>query len=92
MARQKRLVEVLKAGGKNAKEVKAERRKAEKEKKIKDRREQAIDKGRNPDKKRGRNAQLVDEWDDLAKEERLYKKLRKKQITEEEYDHQLNQV
>lgn len=27
---------------------------------------------RNPDKKRGRNAQIMDECDDLAKEERLY--------------------
>lgn len=57
-----------------------------------DRREQAIDKGRNPDKKRGRHAQLVDEWDDLAKEERLYKKLRKKQITEEEYNDLMHQL
>lgn len=57
-----------------------------------DRREHAIDKGRNPDKKRGRNAQIMDEWDDLAKEERLYKKLRNKKITEEEYNTQLNQL
>lgn len=80
------------AGGKNAKEIKAERRKAEKESKVLERREQAIDKGRNPDKKRGRHAQLVDEWDDLAKEERLYKKLRKKKITEDEYNYQMHQT
>jgi len=36
-------------------------------------------------KKRGKQQQIFDEWDDLAKEERLYKKLRKKKITEAEY-------
>ena len=29
---------------------------------------------------------MFDEWDDLAKEERLYKKLRSKKITKEQYD------
>lgn len=42
------------------------------------------------DRKRGRNARLVEEWDDLAKEERLYKKLRKKKITQEQYDAELS--
>jgi ATP-dependent RNA helicase DDX55/SPB4 len=92
VARQKRLEEVIRAGGKNAKEIKAEQRKADKERRIVERREQAIDKGRNPDKKRGRHAQLVDEWDDLAKEERLYKKLRKKQITQDEYNNQMQEI
>ena len=43
-------------------------------------------------KGRGRGSRLVpyhiifDEWDELAKEEKLYKKLRSKKITKEEYD------
>lgn len=88
-ARQKRLQEELSAGGKNAKLIKAERRKAEKEQKEKDRRKHAKDMGRNPDKKRSRQAQIVDEWDDLAKEERLVKKLRRGKITQEEFDTQM---
>jgi ATP-dependent RNA helicase DDX55/SPB4 len=88
-ARQKRLEQVLAAGGKTAKQVKAEQRKAEKERREIERRQQAINKGRNPDKKRGRNARLLDEWDDLAKEERLVKKLRKRKITKEQFDEEL---
>jgi ATP-dependent RNA helicase DDX55/SPB4 len=84
-ARQKRLAAELAAGGKNAKQIKAEERKAEQSQKQKERRQAAIDKGRNPDKKRGRNAQIMDEWEDLAKEERLYKKLRHRKITKEKY-------
>jgi ATP-dependent RNA helicase DDX55/SPB4 len=85
-ARQKRLAAELAAGGKNAKQIKAEQRKAEKLRKQQERREAAIKKGRNPDKKRGRNARIMDEWDDLAKEERLYKKLRRGKISKEEYN------
>jgi len=85
-ARQKRLAAELAAGGKNAKQIKAEQRKADMLKRTKDRRKVEVDKGRNPNKKkRGRNMQLMDEWEELAKEERLYKKLRKKKITEEQY-------
>lgn len=85
-ARQKRLAVELAAGGKNAKQIKAEQRKADKLRKQQDRREAAIKKGRNPDKKRGRNARIMDEWEDLAKEERLYKKLRRGKISKEEYN------
>jgi len=85
-ARQKRLAAELAAGGKNAKQIKAEMKKEELLRKQKERRQTAIQKGRNPDKKRGRNAQLVDEWDDLAKEERLYKKLRRGKITKDQYE------
>jgi ATP-dependent RNA helicase DDX55/SPB4 len=85
-ARQKRLATELAAGGKNAKQIRAEQRKAEQLQKQKDRRQVAIQKGRNPDKKRGRHAQIVDEWDELAKEERLYKKLRRGKITKEKYN------
>lgn len=88
-ARQKRLAAELAAGGKNAKQIKAEQRKAEQLRRQQERRKAAIDKGRNPDKKRGRNAQIVDEWEELAKEERLYKKLRRGKISKEEYDEQL---
>ena len=88
-ARQKRLAAELAAGGKNAKQIKAEQRKAEQIKRQQERRQAAIDKGRNPDKKRGRNAQMVDEWEELAKEERLYKKLRRGKISKEEYEAQL---
>lgn len=88
-ARQKRLAAELAAGGKNAKQIKAEQRKAEQIRRQKERRQVAIEKGRNPDKKRGRNAQIVDEWEDLAKEERLYKKFRRKKITKEQYEEQL---
>ncbi len=90
VARQKRLAEELAAGGKNAKQIKAEQRKAEKLQREEDRRQKAIEKGRNPDKKRGRHQQIVDEWDDLAKEERLYKKLRRGKITKEQYDNLLH--
>jgi len=87
MARQKRLAAELAAGGKNAKQIKAEERAAERERKRKERRAEDIAKGRNPNKrKKGRQQKIFDEWDELAKEERLYKKLRSKKITEEEYD------
>ena len=91
-ARQKRLQQVLAAGGKNAKVIKAEQRKAEKERKDRERRQIAVEKGRNPEKKRGRQAQIKDEWDDLAKEERLHKKLRKGKITKEEFDRLMHEL
>merc|ERR1712238_558966 len=75
-ARKKRLAAELAAGGKNAKQIMAEQKKADQVRR---------EKGRNPDKKRGRNAQIVDEWEELAKEERLYKKFRRGKITKEEY-------
>lgn len=85
-ARQKRLKEELAAGGKNAKQIKAEQRKAEQARHEDERRKRALEKGRNPDKKRGRHQQIVDDWDDLAKEERLYKKLRRGKITKDQYE------
>ena len=84
-ARQKRLAAELAAGGKNAKQIKAEQRAAEKVRRQKERRAAEIAKGRNPNKKRGKQAQIYDEWDQLAKEERLYKKLRRGKITKEKY-------
>lgn len=85
-ARQKRLAAELAAGGKNAKQIKAEERAAERIRKQKERRQAEIAKGRNPNKKRGTQARIFDEWDELAKEERLYKKLKRNKITKEEYD------
>jgi|EP00979_Chaetoceros_neogracilis_P001601 ATP-dependent RNA helicase DDX55/SPB4 len=84
-ARQKRLAAELAAGGKNAKQIKAEQHLAKKHQKEKDRRQDAIAKGRNPNKKRGKQAQMFDEWDELAKEERNYKKLKMGKITKERY-------
>jgi len=90
-ARQKRLAAELAAGGKNAKQIKAEAHAAERLQKSKERRAAELAKGRNPNKKKkkGRQQQIFDEWDDLAKEERLYKKLRTKKISQEEYERQL---
>ena len=85
-ARQKRLAAELAAGGKNAKQIKAEQRAAEMIRRQKEKKETEIAKGRNPHKKRGKQARIFDEWDELAKEERLYKKLKRKKITEKEYD------
>jgi ATP-dependent RNA helicase DDX55/SPB4 len=84
-ARQARLAAELAAGGKNAKQIRAEQKKAELLQRAKEKREGELAKGRNPKKKRGRQAQIFDEWDELAKEERLYKKLRGKKISQEQY-------
>lgn len=85
-SRQKRLAAELAAGGKNAKQIKAEQRTAERLQKSKEKRAGEIAKGRKPHKKRGKQQMIYDEWDELAKEERLYKKLRTKKISKEEYD------
>lgn len=85
-ARQKRLAAELAAGGKNAKQIKAEERAAERIRKQKEKRQTELAKGRNPNKKKGKQARIFDEWDELAKEERLYKKLKRNKITKEEYD------
>ena len=75
----------------NNKKEKAVERKEAKERKEAARRQAAKDKGRNPDKKRGKHAQMMDEWDELAKEERLHKKLRRGKISKEEFDRQLEE-
>jgi len=85
-ARQKRLAAELAAGGKNAKLIKAEQRAAAKLQHQMERRAAEIKKGRNPDKKRGKQAQIFDEWEELGKEERLHKKLKKRKITQEQYE------
>lgn len=72
--------------------MEAERRKEMKEQKQKERRQKALEKGRNPDKKRGKQAQINDEWDDLAKEERLVKKLRRGKISKDDFEKQMSEV
>eukprot|EP00587_Corethron_hystrix_P002255 CAMPEP_0113308882 /NCGR_PEP_ID=MMETSP0010_2-20120614/7157_1 /TAXON_ID=216773 ORGANISM="Corethron hystrix, Strain 308" /NCGR_SAMPLE_ID=MMETSP0010_2 /ASSEMBLY_ACC=CAM_ASM_000155 /LENGTH=564 /DNA_ID=CAMNT_0000164041 /DNA_START=312 /DNA_END=2006 /DNA_ORIENTATION=- /assembly_acc=CAM_ASM_000155 len=85
-ARQKRLAAELAAGGKNAKQIKAERHAAERAKRLEERRKMDESKGRNPDKKRGKQQRIFDEWDELAKEERLHKKLKRGKISQTEFD------
>lgn len=87
-ARQARLL----ASPPSTKKDKAVERQAAKERKQAARRQKAVEKGRNPDKKRGKHAQMMDEWDDLAKEERLHKKLRRGKITKEEFDRQMEEI
>lgn len=41
---------------------------------------------RRREKKKGFHQQIVEEWDELAEEEKLFKKLKKGKITEEEYE------
>jgi len=42
-----------------------------------------------PRKRKGKQQQMMEEWDDLAKEERLFKKLRKGTITQKQYEAEL---
>jgi ATP-dependent RNA helicase DDX55/SPB4 len=39
-----------------------------------------------PRKRKGKRATIQEEWDDLAKEERLYKKLKKGKLTQKQYE------
>jgi ATP-dependent RNA helicase DDX55/SPB4 len=91
-ARQKRLAAELAAGGKSAKLIKAEQRAAAKLQHQKERRAAEIRKGRNPDKKRGKQAQIFDEWEELGREERLHKKFKKGKITKAQYESLLHSV
>ena len=68
-ARQVRLAKEMAAGGKNAKTLKAEIKKSEKLARTKKYEEEQRAKGRNVNKKKGKNARIHDEWDELAKEE-----------------------
>lgn len=79
-ARQKRLAQELAAGGKTAKHIQAEKKKADRDRKSK-----LQQKKRNS----SRSTHVAEEWDDLAKEERLFKKLRRGKITQKEYDRRL---
>jgi ATP-dependent RNA helicase DDX55/SPB4 len=89
-ARQLRLAAEIEAGGKNAKRIKAERRATERSRNAEasgGKKENSSNPSKK--KKRGRQQQIFDEWDDLAKEERLHKKLKQGKITKKEYNRQM---
>ncbi|CAM9386611.1 unnamed protein product, partial [Ectocarpus sp. 4 AP-2014] len=89
-ARQKQLVRQDEENKQRAIEEEEEARRAEKELAAGGGKSNASGKEEGGKRKRkGRHQQLLEEWDDLANEERLYKKLRNKKLTREEYDHEL---
>jgi ATP-dependent RNA helicase DDX55/SPB4 len=79
--RQKKLVAIAKENDEREKKD-AEMR----EKKRKRPLEEESQKPRRREKKKGLHQQIVEEWDELAEEEKLYKKMKKGKITEEEYE------
>eukprot|EP00977_Amphora_coffeiformis_P017240 scaffold5532_cov180-Amphora_coffeaeformis.AAC.7 len=87
-----RQVRLLAPAPSNNRKDKAAERQAAKERKEAARRQASKEKGRNPDKKRGKHAQMMDEWDELAKEERLHKKLRRGKISKEDFDRQMEEA
>ena len=83
-ARQKR----MKDEGKQEKLQKQREEKKQRREEKKARRQERF----NPKQKKkrvGRHQRILEEWDDLAKEERLHKKLKRGKITQEEYDRQM---
>lgn len=88
-ARQLRLAAEIEAGGKNGKRIKAERRAIERSRNAISGSKKENSANPSKKKKRGRQQQIFDEWDSLAKEERLHKKLRQGKITKEEYNRQM---
>lgn len=84
-ARQKRLAKEREDGVAKKRE-RAEEKKAARERERQRRLEETRRRGDDPRKiKKGRNQRLREEWDELAKEERLHKKLRRGKITRAEY-------
>lgn len=80
--RQKKLVEIAKDKEKREQEQSERKRK---------RIEEEAEAGgkhapRRREKKKGLHQQIVEEWDELAEEEKLFKKLKKGKITEDEYE------
>eukprot|EP00520_Triparma_pacifica_P015176 CAMPEP_0118671998 /NCGR_PEP_ID=MMETSP0785-20121206/22303_1 /TAXON_ID=91992 /ORGANISM="Bolidomonas pacifica, Strain CCMP 1866" /LENGTH=660 /DNA_ID=CAMNT_0006566925 /DNA_START=125 /DNA_END=2105 /DNA_ORIENTATION=+ len=74
--------EAEEGGGKNAKQLKAEKKKADKEERKKKWEKKQKEMGRKTDvKKRGRNERIVDEWEELGEEERMYKRMRRGKIS-----------
>ncbi|CAK4636626.1 hypothetical protein LEN26_020040 [Aphanomyces euteiches] len=61
------------------------------EKKQKRKAESQADQPRRREKKKGLHQQIVEEWDELEKEEHLYKKFKRGKITKEEYEAALNE-
>jgi len=85
--RQERLKKEMASGGKNAKAIKAERKKADKEMRKKKWEQSQREKGRKIDvKKRGRNERIVDEWEELGEEERMWKRMKRGKISKAEYE------
>ncbi|ETV83912.1 hypothetical protein H257_04500 [Aphanomyces astaci] len=79
--RQKKLVEI-------AAEHKAEKLDRFEKKQLDKKRKAAVDEDgpRRREKKKGMHQQIVEEWEELEKEEHLFKKFKRGKITKEEYD------
>ena len=73
--------EKLSASGK-LKEQKEEKKRI---KELKQRKFEKLEESKSK-KKKGKQQQIFEAWDDFAKEEKLYKKFKKKKITEAEYE------
>ncbi|GLD94989.1 hypothetical protein PINS_up003614 [Pythium insidiosum] len=86
--RQKKLAEIAKL--KEQREDSSAQKRAREDDKAKDDDESAAKKQkqapRRREKKKGMHQQIVEEWDELANEEALFKKFKKGKITEEEYE------
>mmetsp|Transcript_4431 Transcript_4431/g.6775 ORF Transcript_4431/g.6775 Transcript_4431/m.6775 type:complete len:555 (-) Transcript_4431:189-1853(-) len=83
-ARQKRMKD-------EAKQEKLQKQREEKKQRREEKKAKR-DERLNPKQKKkrvGRHQRILEEWDDLAKEERLHKKLKRGKITQEEYDRQM---
>lgn len=79
-------------GGKTKAEVAEERRRQRDERAREEARRQKREAENGKKKKRkrkGKNRRMLEEWDALAKEERLYKRLKKGKISQREYDLQI---
>ena len=76
--RQRKYTQLLEERAK-AEEAKLKRGKPKKEGEV-------VKAPRRREKKRGRQQQIIDEWDDLAHEEAMYKKMKKGKITKEAYE------
>ena len=78
----KKRAEKLATAETDKKELAKQRREKEKQ--------QAKAQAQKRKRKKGRHQALLDEWDDLAREERLFKKFKKGKISKQEYDRQLS--
>ncbi|KAJ0407420.1 hypothetical protein ATCC90586_003830 [Pythium insidiosum] len=90
--RQKKLAEIakMKEQRDNSRSAAAQKRAREDEKNAADDEDGSAKKQkqapRRREKKKGMRQQIVEEWDELANEEALFKKFKKGKITEEEYE------
>ncbi|RLN44024.1 hypothetical protein BBJ28_00008297 [Nothophytophthora sp. Chile5] len=81
--RQKKLVVIAKENEARDKKD-AEMRDKKRKRRLED--EQEKQAPRRREKKKGLHQQIVEEWEELAEEEKLFKKMKKGKITEEEYE------